>query len=389
MFALVGFIQQMLGTSEDYIRNFSGLETSGTRQFENLIVETEALGQDTTLTGLTRAGDRVHILTQYKFSRTPDRKIYPKEVEEMAQKFNASLRKGNLSHANTSLVLRSNRKMSPGGEASLHKFGIDYKHYSPAEAKSILHDYVLQFGIHCRDEASTGIRNVISHLMEVAAGPEPHIIEKGDFVRALTGCENAQSIVIASAASRFREELEHQASECIESEGTTLVFRKDVEDAMKEWDYDALIVITGKGGYGKTTALLQVLRAAVSNDAVPQRLAHLVLTTSELPSGLGYLVDKWRGAVPSHVDNGSALERLSKANQSTKPPILMLGLDGIDEIDGSDSREKARRLIKFFWTLHQEHKRKAQPPPARLVVSCRDQDELDTIISSITGKGIL
>jgi hypothetical protein len=252
MFALVGFIQQMLGTAEDYVRYVSGLETTGPARFENIIVETEALGQDTAMTGVTRKGNRVRTLTQYKFSHTPDdHPIYPKQLREIAKKLKTSAQRAKHSGARTTLVLRSNRRMSPGAAVCIRTLGIKYEPYDPTEARSALSKYALEFGTYRRKELTRGVRNVIGYLQNVAAGPEPHTIAKNAFERELTDCDNPRSIAIGRADSRFRKELERKASRAIDVKGSALVFRKGVEDAMKEWDYDALIVVTGKEGVAK------------------------------------------------------------------------------------------------------------------------------------------
>ena len=81
MFALAGFVNQMLGSAEDFVRCISPPESSQTL----ISFETEASGQDTKRTSVTAKGRRVLVLTQYKFSLNPkNNSIGPTELKEIA-----------------------------------------------------------------------------------------------------------------------------------------------------------------------------------------------------------------------------------------------------------------------------------------------------------------
>jgi hypothetical protein len=83
-YALVGFIQQMLGSSADYIRYISPPSEGAGGEFQALVsFEVEVHGQDQSVTGRTLDGKK-RILTQYKYSLS-ERPIRPQELAEIAE----------------------------------------------------------------------------------------------------------------------------------------------------------------------------------------------------------------------------------------------------------------------------------------------------------------
>jgi hypothetical protein len=80
MFALAGFVNQMLGSAEDFARCITAPQES-----EALIsFETEVVGQDTMRTSETPKGKRILVLTQYKFSIAPNQHpIGPAELKRL------------------------------------------------------------------------------------------------------------------------------------------------------------------------------------------------------------------------------------------------------------------------------------------------------------------
>jgi hypothetical protein len=114
----------------------------------------------------------------------------------------------------------------------------------------------------------------------------------------------------------------------------------------------------------------------------------MITGDSEMPNSFSELVDRWRGAAPTLRDD-LALQRIEQANPHTKRPILLLGLDGVDEMHVSSAfRDAAGRIIDFFWNLHQQFKNSKDPPPICLVVSCRRQQDVDKYIQTVTGLGV-
>ncbi len=186
----------------------------------------------------------------------------------------------------------------------------------------------------------------------------------------------------------MREELERYR-EMYLGHNEELIEREQIVNAISQITDDAILVITGKGGYGKSTALWQLLTRVAHAQPGATRLVHLVRSTSSAPVSFGVLIDTLRGIPSARADDAIALRRVMAANPDTQPPILLLGWDGIDQRYLADSWLAAsKRIIDFFWGIHQRHKDTGILPPARLLVSCRRKEEFDFHISTITGHGV-
>ncbi|MGP0074636.1 MAG: hypothetical protein ACLPWF_22195 [Bryobacteraceae bacterium] len=296
MFALAGFVNQMLGSAEDFVRCVSPPKPSQTL----ISFETEAWGQDTSMTA-TFKGKRTRVLTQYKFSLNPTKyPIGPKEFKTIAAALRKSEAECNRSKKlPTQKILRSNRLLSPRAESSRILTEIKFEKYDPAKARRTLQSHAARFGILEPDELHRGIQQVIGELAVTSASPGSHRLTREGFDKALTGYHHPQSIFVNDAAARLQQELERQRESRLALEGSHLVDRVVVEDAMAEWTNDALVVFTGGGGLGKTTALWQVLRAGVDEASSPRRLAALITAEAEMPASFSDLVDQWRGAAPT------------------------------------------------------------------------------------------
>jgi len=393
MFALAGYLHQMLGGAADFVRCISPREKGGPGEFQTVIsFETEAAGQDLLMVGLTPTAKRLRVLTQYKFSLNPGPyPIRPQELNDIAETLKRSEAECNKSgRLPTQKILRSNRVLSPRASSSPALGEIQYEPYDPVDARKVLYSYASRFGIFEPDQLQQGVKQVIAELFELGASPGSHHLTRDQFEAALVGFNHPQPLTIGEAADEFRRRLEHQKSYRLGLDGSLLIDRMFVRDAMEQWIDDAFIVFTGNGGYGKTTALWQVLERDVDPKAIPCRLAALIVSDADMPRSFGNLIEQWRGAPDtSNAPDDVALERLKHANSEADAPILVLGLDGVDETHVSTAfREAAARIIDFFWRLHQKHKDTGAPPPARLLVTCRRQGDVHRFIDTATGLGV-
>jgi hypothetical protein len=384
LFALVGFLQQMLGTAADYIR-YSGLKLTGHPRFESVIVETEVGGQDSVASGVSTSGHKLQVITQYKFS-LGRRPIDAGGAAEIISGLESAKGPKRPRQATVELRLCSNRPLTPPAEHALRKSKIKYEIYDPISAQSTLREYASRFGTNDR-EFRSGATNLAGYLIDLATSPGSHQLDRAEFDKRLAGLDHPCSIRISDAANRLHKNLENQRWHYVGSRAT-LAYRKTLGDAITSSAYDALIVLEGDGGTGKTTAIWQMLNDTVAGAAPQLRLTHL-MSPSETVYTFGELIEKLRGGANSNSDDDAGMERLKLANGGASPPLLVLGLDGIDEIDPSDpALEKSRRLIRFFWSLHTRHMNEQSRPPARLLVSCRERRDVEAIIQTRSGTGV-
>jgi hypothetical protein len=272
MFALVGFLQQMLGTASDYVRYISGLKAAGQERFQSVVVETEVCGEDSVATGVTTSGYRSRVITQYKFSLSR-RPIGDEEMGRIIGGLkNADPRPELLEQNRAELRLCTNRPLTSTAEDALRRSNVKYDPYNPSAARLALKEYASRFGTK-DSEFKDGVTNLAGYLMELAASPGSHEIRRTDFDRRLTGLDNPQSIRAIDAANRLRASLEDQRSYL--SSGR-LSCRRSVEDAISRSAYEALIILLGEGGCGKTTALWQALNETAEEIAQRRKLVHLL-----------------------------------------------------------------------------------------------------------------
>ena len=356
----------------------------GDGDFQTLVAfEIEVYGQDQNATGHTSKGNKKRILTQYKFSLS-QRQIQPKELTEIAAALQQSEVLANaIEDLPTERILRTNRPLSPRAQASPALREMKYSHYDALGVKRDLEDYAARFGISGAEKLGNCVRRLIGYLADIGASAGPHQIARGEFDAQFAGFDNPRSLAIHDACGERTRELNEQKSINLDLDGLAIAARLPVSQAMERLQNDAIVLITGNGGCGKTTSLWQALYDVANAGAPVQRLSCLLLSARSIES----LIDEWRGAAsPGTTGSGdaTALKLLMDANRSVTNPVLILGLDGIDEIRESNPLYgQASQLIRFFWELHRKHMFAASVPPARLLVTCRRRSDFTRFIGPI------
>ena len=431
--ALVGYLQQMLGGAQDYVQWLQPKRGTRDGGFQALLTfEHEVYGQDFADVAADASGRRTRTLTQYKFSLHPEANtIPPAELDEIVDTLLQSQQEANRVEAlPTRLVLRSNRPLSPksqllvaaaedaakGGVPSAllatkttrkkvrKKWvvkqvpreprdvaalaALKYKPFDPKQARADLEAQAREFGLYTTAELDDGVRRVIDLLFTAATTHGSRRVRRDQFEEALVGLRGPRRLTIDELAPRLSQDLEGRTATLLGVEPPRFRVRREAADELDALADDALVVLAGHGGCGKTVVLWEAVRGA-ARAAGPLRKLAAVVTEADHRGDLHGLVASWRtgsdaprAVDPEHV----AVERLVRANPATPPPVLVLGLDGIDEASyDRDWVTKARRLLQFFWGLQQN---RAGPPPARLLVTCRTIDDVERFIGGHGGHGL-
>ena len=388
--ALAGYVNQMLGSVADFARCISG-QTSDSDGFKTLICfETEVHGQDSSAISQTASKQATRVLKQYKYSANPDK--YPirrDELQAIIKTLKASEKKARKTQdIPTELVLCTNRPFSPAVMASSAYKSIRHETYSASEATDQLRSYALRFGVYDPKEFDDGVRRVTNQLFHIATSPS-HRLTQLDFEEHLIGHTAPRSIMVTEAAAARLKELDDLGTNILKLTSKTLAQREAIKDAA-DWKNDAIIVFVGEGGCGKTTALWQILREAAHTQP-PQKLAAMMIPQAHSLQSFGDIVERWRGisANADGVSDDKAMERVVRANSGAVPPIVYLGLDGIDETHLTATWNSiAARVLSFFWTLHMRARQEGVAPSAKLFVSCRNESELKRLLPDPTGTGL-
>ena len=347
--------------------------------------EVEKHGQDSCAIGTLNSGKRVRVLKQYKYSASPSKyAISAGELKKIVRILKQSEKKANQEEElPTDLVLCTNRRLAAGASRLPQFKAIRIEHYNAADARAGLERNALRFGIFNPDELHTAIERITGHLFTIATSSSNKLSKKR-FEENLAGHREPQSLVLGECASRRLSELEELGKQTLDLP-IALADRTHLSTSATEFQNDAIIAFVGDGGCGKTTAIWQLLHQALITEP-PQALTQMIATGSQ---SIGEVIERWRGAANSATADGFAIERVVRANEGRPRPIVILGLDGIDETDASPARkDAAARIVNFFWGEHLEAKRSGKPPVARLIVSCRKPSDLDPSSCSPSGSGI-
>jgi GTPase SAR1 family protein len=184
---------------------------------------------------------------------------------------------------------------------------------------------------------------------------------------SLLGAADARSLAVEagreSAHSAAKKGLSDYTSKNLVPDEQKLVRRRLIEEVEKQAALHSLVFVVGDGGSGKSVLTSEFLR----NEAAQRFVAATGASDFE-ENWLGRLFREWRS--PGHFHNfgiepiDQVIRRLRIANHSASRPILMLDLDGIDEV-AFEHRRAIRFIINHFWQAT------AQKTDAVLLVTSR------------------
>jgi hypothetical protein len=244
--ALTGFLHQMLGAAQAYVRAAEpGRKSDDGGVATLLCFEHEVHQQDTAAVTADARGTRRRTLTQYKVSLSPAQyPIRPTELRKIADGLRKSRDAADrVAEMPTRLVLRTNRPLSPqscsllnaanpavaspqyvrrkvsrgdGGPSSRQQrkrpllAGLRVEQFDARAAREELEAYAARFGMYQDDELAAGVRRVVDRLFETATSQADHRISRADFDRALAGYASPRPLTIAEHTPRLLEDLNRQ-----------------------------------------------------------------------------------------------------------------------------------------------------------------------------------
>jgi hypothetical protein len=387
--SLAGYIYQMIGSASERViladaPSESALETSA-RFF------VEQHGQDAVSTNVS--GVR---LIQFKYSQDA-RPLKPVELADILlalEKSSKHVRQTTAVHwrlvtnrplsamarrshgaAKRTKGPRTRRSVSTGSESPsrvIARLGarLEIVRKNLNQFKASLLDAANRFGVD--DDGIAG--RVMTLLFEVATKPpNRREVSLEALNRQLAGYSKPKSIRLKDCGEELRAAL--AAAVGPGGEGgivlTEAVERRGFETLLAE--RAALAVVHGPGGCGKTISLFKALDRRLSDGVGP---AGMIV---DGPRALGHVIDSWRNAPPTGAAPAEALRRLRVANADLGRPVLVLGLDGLDEVSEPE-RAEAEALIRHFYSMHVELHRSRIEPDGLLIVTCRNRDDLDYVV---------
>lgn len=377
--SFLGYLYQLIGTAASPVSLLSD-EPKHLGELDALI-EIESHGQDAVV-----IGDETAQLIQFKHSEKK-REISPSELSSILDAMSdaeASLR-ARRTVQTVEWVLKTNRPLSAiarkvingeletgaGRTATVYfrnlraqGLRLTVENLDWTEMESVLDKQSHAFGISERPKVIDRVVALLARVIQKPVGLR--LIRSDDLALALAGYEGAKSVMISDCVLSRTIELEQIASALNAPVLDDIIPRASLRDLLPKPD-EAIVLVTGPGGVGKTVSVLRALRDLAST----QR--HLVGAIMPGPSprgrSVGQLVADWRGAQrPDSIDESIA--RLRIANGNIQKPVLVLALDGLDESEWREDGRVTETLAYFMDT----HNRPASAD-ALLVVTARNRQQ--------------
>lgn len=416
--ALAGFLYQIVGllglkaTAHATGTAVDGAELDAVVTVDkDGLLSHEAYGQDAVLTTIV-GGEAGLSLVQFKYSRgASPRPIFRDEFDGIVRRLadSVELAEG-LGQRVTGFYLITNRavsKTATGPQSSTasraktsRKGG---KNPTPATAASprqnrvregltILSDvpldhwreelrrFAAQFG--CLDQdVEKGIESLVGLVVTRTVERSELAVEEETLIEAFTGCPTTKRITQETLKVRSVEQVV-SFSDKLGHPGP-LVRRRLFDDLSSAVSQRALVILEGPGGCGKTTTLaawaLEVLEAPPPS---PGALTTISCASEISPCWIREVICDYSGLpTTGHArrieTDRVAIDRLAVANPGALPPILLLGLDGLDE--GEEYADRRRAVREVLEWLREEDQRSAtsgRRPVTTGIVTCRDRREV-------------
>jgi hypothetical protein len=236
----------------------------------------------------------------------------------------------------------------------------DYKNWEQ-EVRS----YATRFGT-LPSEFQDALSNLTGRILHHSIGAPLRLT--AEFLnKSLIGAPDARPLGPSGAAGNAREIARSCCLDYIEklTHDISILIRRrfidDLDQAVKQYP---LVFIVGGGGSGKSVLAAQYLQNMAQDCFVA------AISAADVDeSWPGTEFRKWRS--PKHYGElevepiDGILSRIRHANESVPGPILLLDLDGVDEIQ---NRQTAKRLIGEFF-----RRRMDEQSNAVLLVTCRSE----------------
>lgn len=380
--SLLGYLYQLLGAASIRVSLEDGAAENG--DVGAVIVEEH--GQD----AVVLQADTVRLI-QFKHSQSA-REISPSELADLLLTLEQSEASLAQKPPNVEWVLQTNRSLSAKSAAllqgklrrgkgkitqatvrAIQRLGgrLTITAHSMRDFEGHLHDRARQFGVDDMARATNTVVGLLHQTVAKPPGQRQLILQ--DLDDALAGYAGARSIRASECAASLRQQLLTMAKDQGGIELAEAVPRPSVEHLLRR-DYTALAVVTGPGGSGKTLSLLKGLHD-LPNDQ-PRLVGALMPPPNPSSRTLQQLVASWRSSNGTPVESmDAALRRIIVANHGGPRPVLLLGLDGLDESKWRD-RDDVQVLLLHFFELHQQ----PVQPDALLVVTCRTRQQFDDLL---------
>ncbi|HEX5718231.1 MAG TPA: hypothetical protein VF179_18870 [Thermoanaerobaculia bacterium] len=384
--ALAGFLFQILETAWLRLYDLTGNQTTDD-ELNATAVFHEAFGQDASRV----ANSNEVVLVQYKYSRRPDARIAKAGWLDIAQRLVVSEKKATAAGYQVKEVrLVTNRVRGPRLSSALRAFAqkgasapeaermalrINYEQVNEERATESLVQFLGGYGAF-RHEVDLALNAWIGELVRSTAGDGDVLVRKENLFKHLLGTERPASLRLPELLPRLKEDVERFRADYAERPSRA-IHRSVADDIAAEVGRAAqpVVVVSGEGGVGKTTALVEFAEQRLAPPATAPT-GILAAGSPLAEGGVPELLRHWSGlTAPGSARRDDsfehAVERLVVANPGLARPYVCLCLDGADEVDGA-LKQRLQSIIHSFL----RPALRGLEPPAVLVITCRNEQSL-------------
>lgn len=349
--------------------------------------------QDISIRDVLHGEQPGYILVQLKYSSlSPRPPITANELKKILSRLQASEVKVRAQGRQvTGYSLLTNRPLNAGARRLVDACHLPFFVVSSLPERyweERLRQFARRFS--CIDpEIDMGIRQSLGDLLLKATNPryygEP-VITREMLIEAFTGWHAAHELTPEIVAAKGQQQLSELFTQPFHLEEQPLLVRQSIHEQLSALvEQHAFVVLSGGGGNGKTAALWQWMSDSLLSELPTQQgiyyclspaqwvqedfLAHQFCTWAHVPTD-----HYWHRLEPGQVLQRLEIARTARARApSVGHPILVLGLDAVDEAFREGDRNVLRNLLMWFWKQEVQLR---QQPRATLIVTCRNAKEL-------------
>jgi hypothetical protein len=408
--ALAGYLYQILGVWGLKAQAQLGQAIGGQNAelllalSRNGILRHESFGQDAEIIAKLLDDGFARVLVQFKYSTQPaSHKIPPGELLTIAETLKISEEKLNKLHKlKTSYVLLTNREITTPSEKMLTAAKEGKAHStlgSPSERKkerkilaslevrlssnldwrASISKYARSFGI-LESEMKQVIHGLVGRLHEEAGAVGSTVLTRQDLDEQLCRCLKPRQLIGTAAIQILHHEYEDFKQRVYTAD--PLFDRYILEDLRKGLN-KPIVLLYGEGGHGKSSLLCRFVEETLNNQKATVTRYVAAQVAALLPKNwLGDFVNTLRNYPSGATDTPEiALERLANAIPKEVPPILLIAVDGLDELHGgsAERQDNLLSIIQFVKKHHKQSQTTGTPPKVVLLVTCRHEDDLEDL----------
>jgi hypothetical protein len=263
---------------------------------------------------------------------------------------------------------------------------LEIREINEKNALESLQKYARRYGV-TDTEFPQAVNDIVIYFFKLAGTGASTVVSRQVFNEKLVGFKQPQALSLSELTLSMRDDIAtFRANAKLPFEIYPRAIVRSIEEAAED---NALIVICGEGGCGKSAAVYSALDKVVGQPPHSARSYVAADFAVQVPSHwFSQSIARWRGAPPGccGLDQPElALDRLELAAETRPRPLALLCIDGWDELNlTSPTSSELLSLMQFV--AHEWRKSAGESPRIVLIATCRTPDDVLRIWPHHTGE---